>query len=171
MLLFTTLAVIVAVRCPSTLVTCTGEVTSATLASWLIGTIPEGAGTGSLRSTAATAPGIGGTAMSPTVSWAGRTPCAVGTLPSGKPSRTSVVYCVSVAGLDTGGRGLGLVDLDDDGRTTLTEVRGHVGQAVHGLDRLEDRRVGRLEDGRVGGRDLDLDRRAAAPSRRPRRSP
>ena len=83
MLLFTAVAVMLAVRAPSTWVTWMGALTSTTLAMSPSGTMPAVPATGSLVSTWLTAPGSGGTTISPTMSWAGSVPAVVGTVPSG----------------------------------------------------------------------------------------
>ena len=83
MLLSTDVAVMLAVRAPSTCVTCTGALTSTTLAIELSGTMPEVPATGIMESTLLTAPGSGGTVIWPTMICAGRMPAVVGTVPSG----------------------------------------------------------------------------------------
>jgi hypothetical protein len=83
MLLSTEVAVMLAVRAPSTWVTWTGAFSSTTLAMSPSGTMPLVPGTGNRVRTWLTAPGSGGTVISPTMSCAGSVPAVVGTVPSG----------------------------------------------------------------------------------------
>ena len=83
MLLSMEVAVMLAVRAPSTWVTWTGAFTSTTLAMSPIGTMPLVPATGSFVSSWLTAPGSGGTLISPTMSWAVSVPAVVGTVPRG----------------------------------------------------------------------------------------
>jgi hypothetical protein len=83
MLLSTGVPATLAVRAPSTWVTWTGTFTSTALAMSPSGTMPLVPGTGKWASTWLTAPGSGGTTISPTISCAGSVPAVVGTVPRG----------------------------------------------------------------------------------------